>query len=305
MVKTRNFIKGFMALIYASGVILAAEPQVEREPISLSQILTIEPETLNQMFGIETFFTDKKKPANIKELEIATEAYRVAMEGLLNKKGEGVLGAIGVSLYFGYPASVELIHHIGFGFLGHNFEGIRPEIKKQIRQQFLEACTAHGITQAHEKQLTAHYRNKWNENQKLIEAIEAEQKKLRRWGPFSSLVLKAQEFLVAPEPISPVGGKQTVPSSEKDAQKDIRKRSRSQESTAAPYLKSRQRKVADAEKQPLLQAGETEEFRISNSEQQPSSTSVRQRKPASPTKQPLPATDETRGSLTSEAKKRN
>ncbi|AIK96346.1 hypothetical protein [Candidatus Odyssella acanthamoebae] len=284
MVKTRNFIKGFMALIYTSGVILAAEPQVERGSISFSQILTIEPETLNQMFSIESFFKDKKKPANTLEIQVAEDSYRMAKEGLYGNKGEKALGFVGISIYLGYPASVGLIHHLGFGFRGHDFEGIRPEIREQIRQKFLEASAAHGITKAHREQLTAEYRKEWDENQKTIKAIAAKQQ-----GWLGTIV---QKVWSRPE---------TVASSEKE----VRKRSRSQESTAAPHLKSRQRKVADAEKQPLLQAGEAEEFRISNSERQPSSTSVRQRKPASPTKQPLPATDETRGSLTSEAKKRN
>jgi hypothetical protein len=291
MVKTRNFIKGFMAFIYTSGVILAAELPVERGPISLSQILTVEPETLNQMFGIETFFKDKKKPANTLEIQVAEDSYRMAKERLYGNKGEEALGFVGISIYLGYPASVGLIHHLGFGFRGHNFEGILPEIRKQIRQKFLDASAARGITEAHLEQLTAEYRKEWDENQKTIKSIEA-----KSHGWLETIV---QKVWSRPETVLPLKIEETVASSEKEA----RKRSRSQESTAAPHLKSRQRKVADEEKQPLLQAGETEEFRISNSEQQPSSASVRQRKPISSKKQPLPAAGKTIESASTEPKK--
>ncbi|AIK96342.1 hypothetical protein [Candidatus Odyssella acanthamoebae] len=293
MVKTKNIIKGFMVLVYASGVILAAERRSELDPNFLSQVLTIEPQTLTQQFKVKNFFIIQQQPTSTPEVELATKAFRIATTMLSENKGEEALGAVGLALYFGYSPVIDLIYHIGFGFLGHYFKGIQPEIRKQIRQKFLEASAVRGITEAHVEQLTAKYQKEWDENQKTIKAIEAK--------PQGWLGTIVQKVWSRPETVLPLKIEETVASSEKE----VRKRSRSQESTAAPHLKSRQRKVADAEKQPLLQAGEAEEFRISNSERQPSSTSVRQRKPASPTKQPLPATDETRGPLTSEAKKRN
>ncbi len=86
------------------------------------------------------------------------------------------------------------------------------------------------------------------------------------------------------------------------SEKEARKRTRSQE-TPQPYLKSRQRKVADDEHQPLLQAGETVEAINSVSEQQSLANSVRQRKPVSLASQPLSAGGKTQGFIISEAKK--
>ncbi|AIK96345.1 hypothetical protein [Candidatus Odyssella acanthamoebae] len=303
MIRIKNIIKFFTILMCLSTTILSVERRSEADPTSPDQVLTIELKTLTPGFGLETFFRDKKEPNSTHERDLAEQAYWIAERMLCNKEGERALEYIGFSLYLGYPKIIDTIYTVGFK--KNRYGNLSSILMQEVKDKFLEGCRRHGISSSPSKNLLqSKYQEAWDENQKTIEAIEAEQKKLRRWGPFSSLVLKAQEFLVAPEPLSPVGGKQTVPSSEKDAQKDIRKRTRSQEAPP-PHLKSRQRKVADAEKQPLLQGGEPEESITLEPDLQHSSNSVRQRKPASPTKQPLPAGGKTVDSASIEAKKRN
>ncbi|AIK96344.1 hypothetical protein [Candidatus Odyssella acanthamoebae] len=299
MVKTKNIVKGFIALICVNGLILASEQTREREVSSLSQMLTMDPQTLTEGFGVETFFTAKKKPANTHELKIAKDAYNQAKKDLYEGEGEKALGLVGLSLYLGYPKIIDIIYTIGFR--KNHFEGFSSKIEGEIQKRFLKICEENKIVGPYYlASLRSKYKEKWSENKlHLIGKTKPQQKiEAKSQGWLETIVQKVWSH---PETVLPLKIEETVAPSEKE----VRKRSRSQESTAAPHLKSRQRKVADAEKQPLLQAGEPEEFRISNSERQPSSTSVRQRKPASPTKQPLPATDETRGPLTSEAKKRN
>ncbi len=176
MAKMKSIIKALIALIYVSGLSLATEQRLERESCSLSQMLVVEPQALAKMFGVKTFFRDKKKTTNTLELELAAKAFRIANTMLVDNKGEEALGALGLALYYGYFPTINLIYHIGFGYQGHNFEGIKAETKKKIRQQFLEACKTHGITQNHLNTLTDQYRKEWNENRELIEAIESRTK---------------------------------------------------------------------------------------------------------------------------------
>jgi hypothetical protein len=216
MIKTKNTIKNFITLIYTSALSLATDQQLKVDSLSFSQILAQEPEVLNKSFGVKTFFT-YKKPLNTSEIKVAEDAYQLVKQYLYaNKGGEEALGLVGVSLYLGYPESINLIHHLGCGLQGHYFEGIRLEARQEIVNKFRKACKKEGISHSHLRQLKSKYEATWNENKARIEQLEqAPQKSERAWWYLNFF----QKGHSSSKTVLPLEIKETVSASEKDSQK--------------------------------------------------------------------------------------
>ncbi|AIK96018.1 hypothetical protein [Candidatus Odyssella acanthamoebae] len=281
MIKTRNTIKAFITLIYISALSLATDRQLEVDLPSLTQILAQEPEVLNKSFGVKTFFK-YKKPLDTSEIKVAEDAYQLAKKYLYANKGEEALGFVGVSLYLGYPESINLIHHLGCGLQGHYFEGIRLETRQKIVNKFRKACKKEGISHSHLRQLKSKYEATWNKNKTDIEQLEHARKKSERaWWSFNFF----RKGSSSSETALPLEIKETVDASEKDSKK---RRIRSKDYGAPQdYSQSHHQKALEGENQPLLQAQEAGDLLNFESNADQVSTFLRQRKTATVLTQPL------------------